>query len=313
MNAHNTLIERTSEKIQSDNVLKNNGRTFYWARFFLGQESAESATKLYSFCRYLDDLADGNQSGKVTRLRSIQKQLLGEIKVQNNYIKSYLSLYDEQNSARLYALQLLDGLLSDQANVDFKSNRQLIRYSYRVAGAVGLMMSPFLGVKTPKALPFAIDLGIAMQLTNICRDVLEDAELGRCYIPTSNSPGQLLHLAEQSNTTDAQSINTQINNTLDMADEYYESGLSGLYYLSPQSQRAIAVTAYVYRQIGVKLRRYGTHWWEGRTVVSSLEKIIPTAEALLNLNRWTKQEPRHNHKLHTYLSGLPGTNSCSSD
>ena len=311
MNAHNIILEKATDCITSNEVLRNNGRSFYWARFFLGEQAAENATRLYSFCRYLDDVADGDIAGGLPRLQSLRNQLNGNEKIHDRRLLNYLSLYEDKQAAKIYALNLLEGLISDQGIVSLTSDEELIRYGYFVAGTVGLMMSPFLGVADTKALPFAIDLGVALQLTNICRDVLEDAESGRRYIPVELTTEQICTASEDPESDNAKLIAEEINRILDIADGYYQSGLEGLYFLSPQAQKAIAVTAMVYRQIGIKLRENNTDWFNGRTVVSSFEKISPTMKALFSVNEWIRNEPSHKVDLHTHLRDLPGANGLS--
>ena len=112
---------------------------------------------------------------------------------------------------------MLEGLISDQGTVLLLNENQLIQYSYKVAGTVGLMMAPILGISSTKAIPFAVDLGIAMQLTNISRDVLEDAKLGRRYMPEwcdDLSAPQIAELAKNGTTKDRLKISAAVKRTL---------------------------------------------------------------------------------------------------
>ena len=166
-------------------ILKQNGKSFYWAGCLLPKKYLNRCAELYSFCRLLDNIADSK-----TDFNSLKKlkNILNLIK-KNDYLKlkkykinvpDYLK---KSELAKCKIIDLLDGLIFDQKQVRIKSEKELILYCYRVAGTVGVLMCIALDCKEKKSYDFAIDLGIAMQLTNILRDIKEDAELNRRYLP----------------------------------------------------------------------------------------------------------------------------------
>ena len=204
----------------ANKLLSTYGKSFHWARYFLGKEAGLQATQLYAFCRYLDDIADQPGNLGATKLKSIQN-------IFNNYsyqtgsypeVDNFLLLKQELDLPVFAVKDLLKGLISDQGTVLLLNENQLIQYSYKVAGTVGLMMAPILGISSKKAIPFAVDLGIAMQLTNISRDVLEDAELGRRYIPgewcDDLSAPKIVELAKNGTTEDRLKVSSAIRRTL---------------------------------------------------------------------------------------------------
>ena len=149
-------------------VLKENGKSFNWAGKFLPSRYINRAAELYSFCRILDDIADSGDSLSLKQLKGIKSYLLQNKKKslsEINYPKYFNML------SKKAAIDLIDGLILDQNSVSFDDQSELIRYSYQVAGTVGLMMCDALECRDKNANLFAIDLGIAMQLTNIARDV----------------------------------------------------------------------------------------------------------------------------------------------
>ena len=157
--------------------IKSEGKSFYWASIFLPKKNRIAASKLYSICRYLDDVADDSKLDSSSQIKNIFKQ------VKENEV-SEIGAFFKQNHISLNILKdLIDGLISDQQNVRIKSEKDLIDYSYKVAGTVGLMMLPIINTKNNEARKHAIDLGIAMQLTNIARDIYEDAKMDRLYLP----------------------------------------------------------------------------------------------------------------------------------
>ena len=292
----------------ANKLLSAYGKSFHWARYFLGKEAGLQATQLYAFCRYLDDIADQPDNLGATKLKSIQN-------IFNNYsyqtgsypeVDNFLLLKQELNLPVFAVKDLLKGLISDQGTVLLLNENQLIQYSYKVAGTVGLMMAPILGISSKKAIPFAVDLGIAMQLTNISRDVLDDAELGRRYIPgewcDDLSAPKIVELAKNGTTEDRLKVSAAIKRTLLLAETYYVSGFKGLAYLPPRNHLAILIAGIIYRLIGRRLLKNGTEWWVGRQVVNSTGKLLHSLyPPLLMLNRF-KRLPVHDS--HTYTNAL---------
>ena len=194
-------------------------------------------------------------------------------------------------------------MLSDQTVVAFNSEAELLRYCHAVAGTVGLMMCRILNCKDQRADSFAIDLGIAMQLTNIARDVLEDAKMERRYLPSSwiNVPASKI---AASNVACRAPVASAIKRVLDLAEEYYVSALVGIRLLPFRSRFSITVALRVYRQIGVLLQRRNLRWWDGRVYVPASEKVLLTLRSLLDLRPAAMLS--HNQRLHRDLKGLAG-------
>lgn len=291
-------------------TLALHGKTFYWASFFLSKRQAKAAAELYACCRALDDLTDS-----ATLSRLVKKQRLNDLKQilenPNRTCDQALGrrlrlLVSQYNIPTAALLSLLDGLITDTESVAIPNKSELDRYCFRVAGTVGLMMCPLLAVSDERALPFAIDLGIAMQLTNICRDVLEDAELGRRYLPVEVTPAEI-HFASDIVRS---RVKHAIADQLMRAEAFYQSGLRGLAYLPRRSRIAILVAAHLYRAIGRKLTRANYAWWEGRTVISPAEKLSLTLKLLPTLLSVLLQPKlvRHASHLHANLEGLPHAN-----
>ncbi len=154
-----------------------------------------------------------------------------------------------------------------------KNDKELLSYAYSVAGTVGLMMSSILKVKAEVAKKYAIDLGIAFQLTNIARDILEDAKMNRIYIPISwhrLNINEIKHINIQSK----KKLRHATKKLLQLADVYYESAIFGLAFLNPRTRFAILLALIVYRQIGKKiiLRNYSNLYTRER--VSLFEKFL---------------------------------------
>ena len=291
-------------------TLASHGKTFYWASFFLTRRQAKAAAELYACCRALDDLADSATQSELTKKHALEalKLALEDTDQPTHYPlgKALRRLTSRHQIPATALASLLDGLITDTQSVAMTSKSELDRYCFRVAGTVGLMMCPILGVSDERALPFAIDLGIAMQLTNICRDVLEDAELGRRYLPLDVTPVELRFASE----TIKIRVQHALADQLQRAEVFYQSGLCGLAYLPRRSRVAIFVAAHLYRAIGRKLRERRLAWWEGRTVITPMEKLMLTLKLLPTLLFVLLQPKpkRHKSHLHANLEGLPHVN-----
>jgi phytoene synthase len=284
-------------------LLKKHGKTFNFARLFLGSKTGLAAARLYQFCRIVDDIADESPDPEIAKIKLDElKESIAQNIADHPVVEDFLRLCEEYQIERKHGITLIDGVSQDLNLVALPSPEALIQYAYRVAGVVGLMMAPILGAKKV-GYAFAIDLGIGMQLTNIARDVLEDAKMGRRYLPSewvdTLSPSQI----KLANIDHTEQVKDAIKSLLKLAEEYYQSGLAGLYYLPRRNRQAIAVAAYVYRDIGRKLLKNNCHYWLGRTVVSKPKKILLAGQALWDLNvaAIAHSESDHQKKLHTYL------------
>ena len=297
-------------------TLAKNGKSFYWASRLLGRQMATDAAELYSLCRLLDDIADCDIDGldkgaRTKRLRHIRRQLTqidaGHKPDQPDPVLiQYMPLMNRCRIPVTPLIHLLDGLLLDQSAMLVKDEAELVVYAYHVAGAVGLLMCPVLDCNDRTAFRFAVDMGIGMQLTNIARDILEDAKMGRRYLPESwtgrLSPDQIIACAQAPESQNFKQIQAATDKLLTLADKYYESGRLGLRFLPVRARYGIAVAADVYRAIGTRLRARQLRWGDGRVVTSRGEKLSASLQALSRLYR--QPEATHNSNLHEPLTSL---------
>ncbi len=256
-------------------------RSFRWASALLSRAHRERVAALYAFCRAMDDLADGDWASPEAQQRQLQR-LCAAVEAEPHgrelWPPQYLWFRDlcldcgiEFRAVR----DLLLGMISDLEEVRIETDRELVRYCYRAAGTVGLMMCAVLGVRDRRAWRHAIDLGIAMQLTNISRDVREDAEAGRVYLPAQrlaqygSTPEDLVE-----GTADAEAVRLVVGDVLTLADRYYQSGDAGMRFLPLRARWAILVASRLYRGIGRRLRRrQRCNPLLGRVVVPWFEKL----------------------------------------
>ena len=290
-----------------EKILATSGESFFWARRFLGKKMGHDAAVLYSFCRVLDDMADGDLPDGFEHLSAIQASLEKGEWNDHALLRHHAPMVNEYNLPKDVIASLVEGLMDDQADeVLLPDEESLIQYAYKVAGTVGLLMCEILNNSDPKAKPHAVDLGIAMQLTNIARDVVEDARMGRRYLPGSwvgnMSPEDILDAALDPYGPDGVQITRAVERLLDLAESYYASGRAGLAYLPARAHFSIGVAAKVYRQIGRQLLRSKDSWHGKRQVTSKGSKMLCTFRATANLARRLPLARRpHNTELHTWL------------
>lgn len=299
----------------ANSVLASKGRSFHWARHLLGATHAARATRLYHLCRYIDDMADESRSDALAQhaLANVTASVCsGHSK--DPIIQDGLALMQECGIDADILMDLIDGVQSDLELVRIADLDSLLRYCYQVAGTVGLMMCKVLDTNVRAAFPHAVDLGIAMQLTNICRDISADAKVGRRYLPASMvgdlAPEQLLNPADELRAT----LQTCVSKLLDCADTYYQSGELGLSYLPMRARGSMLVAARVYRGIGVQLRACQHVYWAERVVVPPWQKVVITSQALLTspLKRSFWWHPtQHDDMLHVALTNSPAFRSAA--
>ena len=312
-----TNTTRSQSAYQAANqVLTAKGRSFHWARRVLGKLHANRATRLYGFCRWVDDLADEAESKDIA-LEQLDKAA-AEIRAGTSsdpLLIDALRLMEECHIDHAIALELIYGVTGDLGAVRIQTQAELLRYCYRVAGTVGLMMSAALDVTDEAALPYAIDLGIGMQLTNICRDVREDALSDRRYLP-AEIVGELYPADLVSPTSELKpEVCSGIVALLKLANTYYNSGEDGLAYLPMRARAGILIASRVYGGIGKKIRNQDYDYRSARSVVSAFEKLSISAlslgQALVMREFWSPLIA-HDANLHLALAGLPKTNAPSS-
>ena len=271
--------------------IKSEGKSFYWASFFLPKKNRIAASRLYSICRYLDDVADNSKLDTSSQIKNIFDQI-------KENESSEINIFFKKNNINLGILKdLIDGLISDQQNVRVTDEKELIDYSYKVAGTVGLMMLPIINTKDAEARKHAIDLGIAMQLTNIARDVYEDAKMNRLYLP-KEWLGQVSTSDLIDNKLDDQKkklIELSIKNLIELSDKFYANGFSGMKFIPLRTRLAIFFAAKIYKGIGEKIKSGGYVYKLERIYLNKLEKlwitIISIPEFLFLKNIFKSYKP----------------------
>ena len=261
-------------------------KSFNWAGFFLPKQTYLKCSALYDFCRVTDNIADSNEAIELKKIKFLDFQNnFNNKKFDDPIIKNMWQLIEEFNIPIKVVQDLLDGINSDiQQSIKLHKKKDLLLYSYRVAGTVGLMMAKILRVNKKDSLKSAIDLGIAMQLTNISRDVVEDLNFGRSYIDLNFE---------------------EIRSTIKLSESYYENSFYSIKEIPLAFRFAILVARRVYRKIGYKIlkkQNLENYKKSGKIYVTKIEKIIETLCSVYDLIKLflinkNDNDIEHNHSL----------------
>lgn len=278
----------------AQDILKKHAKSFYFAGLLLDKKTLNDAAILYAFCRQLDDAADEeNQQTKLNGLITDYKKEAPEDLINKEFKKLQRAYQLNQK----FIDDLITGVSSDINFKQPKNLSELIKYSYQVAGTVGGLMAKILGASDHNAWKFAVDLGIGMQITNISRDIKEDAQNGRVYIPEDMLPNNF-KLTDITNGSNDGLIFNLTKQLLEIAETYYQSGFEGIYYIPKKNKFSILIAGVLYNSIGKKIIKNKTLFLKQRIYLNTFEKLL-----ILIANVFTKyksKEPVHlTHQLHS--------------
>jgi len=253
--------------MSSKNYLSIYAKSFNWAGFFLPKKTYKNCSYLYDFCRVVDNIADDEGEIEIKKIKF--QKFVSDFKQKNfedPVIQNMWNIINEFNISLEIIYDLFDGIESDiKQNVKIDTRKDLLIYCYRVAGTVGLMMAKILKVSKKQSLKSAIDLGIAMQLTNISRDVIEDSKKNRSYINGNFE---------------------EINSTIKLADTFYKNSFYSIREIPLSFRFSILVARRVYRKIGYKIlkkKTFENYSKSGKIYVSNFEKVLETILSIYDL------------------------------
>ena len=251
----------------SKNYLSIYAKSFNWAGFFLPKRTYKNCSYLYDFCRVVDNIADDEDEIEIKKIKF--QKFVSDFKQKNfedPIIQNMWNIINEFNISLEIIYDLFDGIESDiKQNIKIDTRKDLLIYCYRVAGTVGLMMAKILKVSKKQSLKSAIDLGIAMQLTNISRDVIEDSKKNRSYINGNFE---------------------EINSTIKLADTFYKNSFYSIREIPLSFRFSILVARRIYRKIGYKIlkkKTFENYSKSGKIYVSNFEKVLETILSIYDL------------------------------
>ncbi len=290
----------------SQQAMAKGSSSFRLASQMFGRSLREDVWQLYAWCRYCDDEIDGQDHGhgvevlsdeeraaRLERLRAETTAALAGAEVAEPAFKAFQRVAIEHRLATAWPLEMLDGFAMDVDHVAYPTMESTLRYCWGVAGVVGVMMASIMGVADEAVLRRAQDLGLACQLTNICRDIAEDAANDRVYLPADvlakarlgAAPSDLLA------AVGTQPLFAVASELLSLAERYYASSRAGIRFLPFRAAIAIAAARGIYREIGRRILRAGPEATKARMVVPKPVMLWLVVRGLL-IALWSRLEPR---------------------
>ncbi|MFG1464451.1 phytoene/squalene synthase family protein [Xanthobacter sp. DSM 24535] len=269
----------------SEAAIAKGSKSFAAAAKLFDPRTRADAVMLYAWCRHCDDVVDGQVlgHGRVAESMSAQARLDGLYEETHRAYRglptthpafaAFAEVIRRNAIPERYPLDLLEGFRMDVEDRKYETIKDTLSYCYHVAGVVGVMMALIMGAREEEVLHRACDLGLAFQLTNISRDVVEDAGIGRVYLPAEWLRAVGVEPDAVALPANRQKVADVVARLLDLAEPYYESALIGVRALPFRSACAITTARAVYRAIGTKVRAAGPLAWDERRSTTKGEKI----------------------------------------
>lgn len=270
----------------SRQIIQKGSQSFAAAARFFDPETRASAYLLYAWCRHCDDVIDGQELGfgnansathdpvaALARLQQSTRDALAGEPMTEPVFAAFQRVVAKHAIPHRHAFELLDGFAMDVAGRRYETIEDTLSYCYHVAGVVGVMMSCIMGVRDDETLDRASDLGLAFQLTNIVRDIVPDAAVGRVYLPATWLAEAGLSRDTLAEPRHRAALLSVAQRMLATAEAYYASSEAGVARLPVRSAWAVATARKVYREIGREVLRRGPAAWDGRVSTSKRQKI----------------------------------------
>jgi 15-cis-phytoene synthase len=294
---------------QSEVAIAQGSKSFAAAARIFDRKTRDDAVMLYAWCRHCDDVIDGQSlgheqqadyaKGQRERLELLKRQtvlaMTGKTDVDPNF-EALRRVVEKNNIPVRHINELLTGFEMDVSNRVYNTMDDTLEYCYGVAGVVGVMMAMIMGVRDAKVMDRASDLGLAFQLTNIARDVIDDARAGRIYLPHEILERHGVVVVNADESAQWPKLHAAACELLDLAEGYYASAAIGVRSLPFRSAWAIAAARRVYREIGFKLRAGGPSAWQRRVSTSKARKMTLLSYAFFDVvvSRFKQpDQPRH--------------------
>jgi phytoene synthase len=278
---------------QCEQMIRKGSLSFSLASRLLSGSSRQAIYMLYAWCRRCDDMVDKCESGIdeqqkqsiIAELREKTIRAANGQKTDDFAFDAMGAIMREYEIPEQYPLDLLAGMNDDLHHRPVVDEQQLMDYCYKVAGTVGLMFSHIVGINHASALKLAAHLGMAMQITNISRDVFEDWQNGRSYLPSNWLMEEGVDPNDITNEKYRAGLVRVVERALKMADTLYSHGDDGLQALSFRTALAVSSARRIYAEIGKDVRERGVHAWQTRTWIPLHRKLKLVGQAAADLGR----------------------------
>ena len=294
--------------LDAKRAMRQGSKSFSAATRLFRRDTRHSARLLYAWCRHCDDVIDGQVGGfavencaapaasPLQTLEQLEEQTRNAFSADtvHNPVFAGLRMVSRRHDLPLrYPLDHLAGFRMDVLGREYATLPELLEYCYHVAGVVGIMMAAVMDVRSPATLDRACDLGLAFQLTNIARDVVEDAHAGRVYLPRQWLVEAGLTPADIGQREHRHALAGVVARLLEAAEPYYASAAAGISALPHRSAWAVATARAVYRDIGTELRERGAGAWDQRVFTTRSRKLqLMLYASVETMRRSGAQAPR---------------------
>ncbi len=280
MNGYTSLTVVDSKDLNQvpDEVIRTHSKTFYFATSFLPPPQREAIRALYAFCRVTDDLVD-QENACHEEIQNWRKQVnLYSSQQSHPILFTWAKIREKYSIDRKYEADLMDGVEMDLCVKSYATWDELQLYCYRVASTVGLLSIPIIGLAKGasfiQAAPYAIQLGIALQLTNILRDIGEDRRRGRVYLPIEDLNQFGLSVNDIRNEVFDHRFKGLMRFEIQRARNLYQQALPGIAFLAPSARIAVGAAAMIYRAILDEIEKIDYRVYQIRAHTTSLQKIL---------------------------------------
>lgn len=273
--------------------IEQGSKSFAAAARIFDAETRASAYMLYAWCRHCDDVIDGqtlgfasgdplNSAEALATVEELERKTLAACNGQADepVFQALRSVCEMHAIPARFPLDLIAGFRMDAEDQHYDTPEQTLTYCYHVAGVVGVMMAMVMGVRDREVLLRASDLGIAFQLTNISRDVIDDHQAGRVYLPSSWLSDAGLTGEDMAAPGNRVALFAVTERLLRMAEPYYDSAGCGLAHLPTRSAWAVAAARSVYRAIGLEVLKRGPGAWDNRVSTGKTQKLVSVFNGL---------------------------------
>ena len=271
----------------SGEVIRKGSKSFAAASLLMPRAMRDDTVMLYAWCRHADDVIDGQDLGGASlppedaaaRLAHLRAETLATLRTDAPVSAPFQALRAvarRHDFPERWPLDLIAGFAMDVDGQRYDTPEDTLRYAYHVAGVVGVMMARVMGVRDDAVLDRACDLGLAFQLTNIARDVMDDARMGRVYLPAAWLGGDA---PDPAAATPSPHVHAATLRLLDLAEPYYASARIGLSALPYRAAWSIAAALRIYRAIGLRIRAGGPDAYRHRIGTGKAAKVAMIAAA----------------------------------
>ncbi|MCP5268625.1 MAG: presqualene diphosphate synthase HpnD [Zoogloeaceae bacterium] len=265
----------------------SSGSSFYYSFLFLPIEKRRAITALYAFCREVDDVVDECQDPQIAAAKlawwRLEVARLYEGKPEHPVTQALQGVLPRFNLPQEQLLEIIDGMEMDLTQTRYLDFKALSLYCYRVASVVGLLAAEIFGYEDRKTQKYAHDLGMAFQLTNIIRDVGEDARRGRIYLPIDELQQFDVKAADILNARYSDNFRRLMEFQIKRTEEYYEQAFAQLAETDRRSQRPGLVMAAIYRALLDEIRR------DGCLVLTQRTSLTPIRKLWLAVKTWVRE------------------------